>query len=113
MDNALLYFQTRWHSQLGIAVMVGALLQLIMGLMRPDAPKNLKEKKTGKRNAFEWIHGTFGKLLIIASIIAIFSGLVQMGVPLFGIIIFAVYIGLAVATAIVLEIIKCRRESQK
>lgn len=105
------HFSTPWHAQLGLAVMIGGFLQILMGIFRPQAPDaNKKTEKTRARVAFEWIHGIWGKLLLVASIIAIFSGLVQLPAPLFVTIIFAVYIGTIFLLIVFKEIVSCCRK---
>jgi len=67
------YFNTAFHAQLGIAIMLLGYTQFFMGVFRPH--KEEGEKATGLRAAFEIIHPNIGRLLIIVSAVNIFAGI--------------------------------------
>jgi len=67
------YFNTSFHSQLGIAVMCLGYVQFFMGLFRPHKEKD--EKASGPRKVFEIIHPWNGRILIACAITNIFAGI--------------------------------------
>jgi len=67
------YFNTLFHAQLGIAVMLLGYTQFFMGAFRPH--KEEGEKATGLRVVFEIVHPNIGRLLLVASCVNIFAGI--------------------------------------
>jgi len=67
------YFNTSFHSQLGIAIMLLGYTQFFMGAFRPH--KEEGEKAEGLRKVFEIVHPNIGRLLIVAACVNIFAGI--------------------------------------
>lgn len=101
-----IYFNTIAHGQMGMTVIVAALVQLSGGLLRPHR-KEGAEKQTRIRIFWEWFHPWFGRTVILFAIITIFFGIYQYQAPFFWYIIYGVILGLIATACIILEIRQC------
>jgi len=99
------HFTTKAHSQLGLAVVVGGVLQLTLGFFRPGHVAK-GSYKPNARVVWEIVHKWFGRLLNVVVIITIFFGLYQYAVPTGLYIAYAVYVGVMILLIIGLEIRK-------
>jgi len=69
-----LHFNTAFHSQLGLAIMILAYLQYIGGLTRPHKDEDSSDVSFPRR-VFEFVHPMTGRLLLIAACVNIFAGI--------------------------------------
>jgi len=67
------FFNTRFHSQLGLTIMILAYIQVVMGVARPHR-KN-REDPTPARKVFEIVHPLNGWMLLVLASINIFAGI--------------------------------------
>jgi len=67
------YFNTSFHSQLGITVMILGYIQYFGGMFRPH--KGKEEDPSGPRKVFEILHPNLGRFVLIIAIINIFAGI--------------------------------------
>lgn len=98
------HFKTKAHSQLGVSIIVAAVVQIAIGFFRPHkAPDG--EKITTARKIWFWIHRILGFVIIIIAVITVFFGLHQYGGIHYGWYIgYAVYVGLWIILALALQI---------
>jgi hypothetical protein len=99
------------HAQLGIAVMVGGLVQIVIVVFRPHPPAK-GEKKSCVRLSWEWQHVLLGRLTAIAGIPTIITGLLSFPA---GDVLIAIYIVWACVLVIgvaLLEILRCLGEKK-
>lgn len=61
------------HKNLGLAVIIGSILNPLYGFLRPHKPE-AGEKKSFLRSAFEWLHPLFGYAVIICGFANCFMG---------------------------------------
>jgi len=73
------HFATKFHGQLGVAVMSLAYLQMLGGFLRPH--KEEGTEPTGPRKVFEIAHPWTGRLLVVLASITIFAGINQNSPP--------------------------------
>jgi len=67
------HFNTDFHAQLGLTIMIMAYFQFFGGLLRPHKGKD--GDKSTARAVFEVVHPWTGRLLLVLSVINIFSGI--------------------------------------
>lgn len=97
------HFKTKAHAQLGVSVVIAAVVQIALGFFRPHHAA-AGEKPTTIRKVWLWIHRCFGIIIMIVAVISVFFGLHQYGVHFGWYIGYAIYVGLWVVLGIVLEI---------
>jgi len=69
-----IFFDTLFHAQLGLTVMILAYLQTLGGILRPHVSQE-NEEKTPARKVFEIVHPWMGRIIILAAIVTIFAGI--------------------------------------
>lgn len=85
-DNSFEHFR-KPHSKLGMAVLAFAWFQFVLGVFRPKHGAKF-------RPAFELIHKNLGRILMVAIVIAIFSGMREFGTANSLRVLFGVWVGL-------------------
>jgi len=98
------HFATTYHSQLGTAIIGGAYLQYLSGIIRPHHDPG--QPKTTIRKLFEVLHPNWGRLLCISATVNIFTGIRIIGWPFFVLIIYAVWVAFLIILSIFLEVRK-------
>lgn len=105
------HFKTKFHAQLGVSIIVAAILQIAIGFFRPHAAPE-GEKRTRTRFVWEMIHRCFGLLIILIAVINVFAGIAQYDAPYGWYIGYGFYVGAWVIAFIVLEVRKVAKERQ-
>jgi len=96
------HFDTVWHGQLGLTLILITLPQIIFGIFRP---KVTDEQKTSTRRViFERVHPWFGRLLIVVAIVQTYGGLTMAGAGGGWIFLYTLLIIGLIVTVVVLEI---------
>jgi len=96
------HFDTVWHGQLGLTLILFTLPQIIYGVFRPQVAD--ERKKTTQRTIFEIVHPWFGRLLIVVGIIQTYGGLSVAGAEGGWVFLYTAWIIGLIITAVVLEI---------
>lgn len=105
------HFKTKFHAQLGVSIIVAAIVQIALGFFRPHAAPQ-GEKRTRTRLIWEMAHRFFGLLIILIAIVTVFAGLGQYKAPYGWYIGYGFYVGAWVIAGIVLEVRKRAKERQ-
>ena len=97
------HFSTPFHAQLGTAIIGLAIVQVAVALLRPH-PSKENEKPPKIRRIFEWFHWTVGRILVIAPIAQVISGIQQIGYPYWVLILYCVLLAVVLFSILVFEI---------
>lgn len=71
-------FNRNWHTRIGYAVVLGSILQLVIGMLRP----NKNQPKQCVRSAWEYFHQWFGRVLLLLALAASCLGIMLVGTQL-------------------------------
>eukprot|EP01123_Difflugia_compressa_P010278 TRINITY_DN3723_c0_g1_i1.p1 TRINITY_DN3723_c0_g1~~TRINITY_DN3723_c0_g1_i1.p1 ORF type:complete len:894 (-),score=173.23 TRINITY_DN3723_c0_g1_i1:154-2589(-) len=105
------HFQTMFHSQLGMVVMVMSIFQVVYAYMRPQASPG--GQKTQSRQMWEVVHRWNGRTVLLISIPVVFSGLWEFGAPVLFLALYGGYLLVVLILAIAGDIFKYKLQKHK
>eukprot|EP01123_Difflugia_compressa_P009411 TRINITY_DN3114_c0_g1_i1.p1 TRINITY_DN3114_c0_g1~~TRINITY_DN3114_c0_g1_i1.p1 ORF type:complete len:702 (-),score=118.02 TRINITY_DN3114_c0_g1_i1:13-1986(-) len=70
------HFRTLFHGQLGVAIMLLCLIQVVIAIFRP--PKEVNKDPSKKRKVFDYFHWWVGRVLVVLGLFNCFGGIMQL-----------------------------------
>jgi len=105
------HFNTVYHAQLGVAITVLIIAQVVAAFFRPHPPSENSPKKSTARIIFELFHWWNGRIVLVLAVVQLYSGIQLIGYPI--ITQYAIFLACILALIIFAEIFSCVNPKMK